>query len=135
VLARAGLGRKTQRRRVEDFRREQPLAIGITHCFAKPHAREDYVKVWLVCFLSRRGNSQPQDVRAPHLRIAATYAGGIALPRCGATHSCDLRIVAEISAGECQLTGITNSDDRFRAASLTKRSSSLDPKQKWQHHE
>ena len=52
MLAPAGLGRKTQRRRVEDIRRQQPLAIGITHCFAKPHAREDYVKVWLAVLSS-----------------------------------------------------------------------------------
>ena len=52
MLAPAGLGRTTQRRRVEDRRRERPLAIGITHCFAKPHARANYVKVWLAVLSS-----------------------------------------------------------------------------------
>jgi len=47
MLAPARLGRTTQRRRVEDSRRERPLAIGIAHCFTRPHARENYVKVWL----------------------------------------------------------------------------------------
>jgi len=77
MLAPAGLGRKTQRRRVEDIRRQQPLAIGITHCFAKPHAREDYVKVWLAVL--------PQPPRK---------SSGAGRPRSSSMHSCDLRIVA-----------------------------------------
>ena len=77
MLAPAALGRTTQRRRVEDCRRERPLAIGITHCFAKPHARENYVKVWLAVL--------PQRPRR------SSAAGP---PRSSSTHSCDLRIVA-----------------------------------------
>ena len=78
MLALMRFGRTTPRCKVEDWRAVQHPAIGITSCFAAPHAREDYVKVWLV---------------APPQRTRLFWTSES--PRPSSAHSCNLRIGVE----------------------------------------
>ena len=75
MLALMRFGRTTPRCKVEDWCAVRHPAIGITSCFAAPHARENYVKVWPV---------------VPRQRPRLFWTSES--PRPSSAHSCDLRI-------------------------------------------
>jgi hypothetical protein len=75
MLVIARLACASKRRKVDGWHAARQPATGITRCFAAPHARENYVKVWPV---------------APPQRPWISWTSEA--PRPSTAHSCGLRI-------------------------------------------